>query len=1803
MRRASITKHSPSFLTSKSLKDNIGTETISVNVPGFGQFKAIASSEPYNTFEAVDIKNRRTVVLKTLTAKFPGKEDLAKLQREANLLKKLASEHVVEVLDVVQYGRGNLALVKEPFGIPLSDYLDTFPGRILPLDLFFEISIGIADMLGYIHELHVVHKDITPGNILIDPISKKVKITDFSSASELSREYKELNMSSRIEGTLAYISPEQTGRMNRDIDYRSDYYALGVTYYQMLTGTLPFLSEDPLEMVHFHIGKVAPLANSVNPDIPEILARLINKLMAKNAEERYQSVFGLKRDLNKCAEAFHTGHTDGLFDLGTKDISRRFTIPQRLYGREREMKELETHLANAAQGTVQFCLISGYSGVGKSVLVYELARSIARQKGFLISGKFDQYRQNSSYFAIAQAFKELIKQLLGEPEEKIEVWKENLLEALGQNGQLLIDFIPELEMIIGKQPQVQELSPEESQNRFLLLFTSFVKVFAKEEHPLVLLLDDLQWSDIASLNIINRLATSPALSHLMIVGTYRDNEVDARHPLMLRIREIEQKRAIQKIALEPLNIQAMQQLIRDTLSTDEEAAANLSEILFDKTHGNPFFTVQLLKNLYERKTIYFNSEKGSWDWNNEEVKKIQYSSNVIDILVSSQKKLDASSQTVLQLASCIGATFDLQTLSVIYEHSVPQTAFALLEPLKLNMVVSLDSAYQYIDLLEDEQKDVNPIYKFQHDRIQQAAYLTIPGEKRESLHLSIGWLMRNHSSKEELEERIIDIVSHLNAGKALLSKQEEKVEFANLSLAAGIKAKQSATYRSALDYLVSGHEILGANAWEDHHELTWMFAEQLQHCYYLTGNWDQADLWTESMLEHARTDLQKGQVLAARTRQYATIGKMKESIDAAYEGLKILGFNLIDRPTKDDIQREVELVKKNLEGRAIPSLIDVPQIADPKAKIASELFMEMFAAAFLSGSGEKFPYIVLNYVNLALVYGSGPESAFGFAAYGMLLCGFLNKPGLGNQFGRLAIDMIEKFDGVSLKSRIYYVYTMFVSHWSNHWSHMTPLFRKGIETGYQSGDLLYLAYSAQDCIIWDPTIDLETAYDEHRKLLEIVKECDYQDSYDSGTLFLQMQLNFLGKTKGQYSLEDDQFDEEECVKGMQSRHFMTGIANYNIYKAEIHLMYNDFQGALQFVEEQEKLKSSVMSLPQQARFCTVSFLVYSKAVSNVDHKRSDLFLERMKGNLELMKLWADVCEDNFLHLVYFMQAEMKTIEGEVLQALPLYEQAINTAHKYGWQRDEGMINEFAGMALLGIGLNKASEGYLYAAYYNYYQWGAVAKTRHLSRSYPEIFSDSPFEGSKRNLLRVDSDIKKSSSFNSELLDISSLFRASQIISGELILENLLRETLKILIENAGAQNGMIIEKTENELLMRSGIIEGEFIVGNKDMFPKTLLNVCFRTGDTIVIDDAKAPNEFSTDPYIKSNLPRSVMCVPLPKNGEMKAAVYFENNLTYSAFTRERIEVIKLLAGQASVSLENARIYNEQDKLLSAQQRFIPKQFLEHLGHHDISKVTLGESVATNMSVLFSDIRDFTPLVESLPPENVIQMLNSYYSTLGEPITQYGGFIDSFAGDQIMALFSDSPKNAVIAGIKMSEAVHRFNRESKESGMPLMRMGIGLNSGPLVLGTMGGRDRIQCTVLGDTVNLASRIEQLTKYYDSQFLIGEKTFKHVHSEQEFSLRMVDYVAVKGKDQAIKLYEVLNAESDERRLLKEKTKPILTAGLDAYYAKEFSNALKYFSEGAKSDPSDRIFELYKARSLEYIENHPGETWKGFEQMKHK
>jgi predicted ATPase/class 3 adenylate cyclase len=1784
-----------------------------VEIPGFAIRGKLRVSDRRVFYDAIKESDGSSVVLKTLRAHYPRSHDLAELRREHRILRDLDAEGVIRAGSLVTYGSGNLALEMERFGRSLAEVLRHQGHSALPVGQALDLGITLTRAIGRIHRKNVVHKDLTPYNILVDGDPWDVRIIDFDHSSELSRERQDTASSPLTSESLPYVSPERTGRTSREVDYRTDYYSLGVTLFEVLTGELPFQAEDSLEWVHRHISHPPPLASDVHAEVPVGLAEVVAKLMAKNAEDRYQSAAGLLADLQHCRDEYaRTGLVEP-FPLGTLDIPRSFQVPDKLYGREQELDQLLALFDDVAHGGSGFCLVHGYSGIGKSALVNALGDAVVQRNGYLVQGKFDQLQQSTPYSALAAAFRGLVDQLLGEPEAHLATWRESILRAAGSNGKLLVELVPSLVHIIGEQPPVAELLPTEAQNRFQLVFTEFIKGLASRRHPLVVFLDDLQWSDVPTLNLLQRLATSRDLGHVFLVGAYRSNEVDATHPLMVVLDRVQKARDVETLALEPLHEEAVRRLVADTLSTDLDRSRPLSDALYQTARGNPFFVRELLIGLHERDAITFDPREHRWDWNMEAVQSSLVSDNVVDFMVDHLRGLLPETQQVLQLAACIGNRFDLRTLSVIYERSTEETAEHLNETLRRRMLIPLTEDYKFVGVAHADESAPNPVYRFMHDRVQQAAYALIDEERRQGVHLSVGRLMLQHGSTEEVQERLVDIVAHLNQGRRLIESGEERLELARLNLQAGRAAQASSASEHALHFFEVGVELLPDDPWKAEYDLTLALAQELQQTCYLAGYQDKADAWADSILERARTPITRAEALSTRTRQYATIGRMSESVKAAIAGLRLLGVDLVDTPTDADVEREIALVDENLAGRAVSGLIHAEEVTDPEARAALKLLMEVFAAAFLSGTGALFPYLVLKGVNLALVHGAGPESAFAYAAYGMILCGYMGQPALAAEYGRLGVAMNERFDDLALRARIIYVYAMFVHHWSDHWASMTPWFLRGIEAGYQAGDLLYLAYSAQDCIIWDPTLDLETASNEQRKYLKIVRDCEYQDSYDSGTLFLQMQLNFRGLTDGLYSLNDPGYDEEEAVRGMRDRGFMTGIANYHIYKAEIHALYGDWAGAMEHVRVQDGLMASAMSLPQSVRFYIVAFLTRSQLWHTLSRKEKKATRARLEQDLAQMTFWASNCRENFEHLRLTMEAELARLDQDLGRALLSYDSAIRAARESGFLRDEGVANEMAARCLEAAGLAKAAEGYLQEAYSVYDRWGALRKVEHMEEAYPWLAESRRVGRGNGAHGGGDRDTASGSSTTSSTLDVDSIMKASRTIAGELVESRLWLTTLQILMENAGAERGWFVVRYEGELVIvahaEAGGGPGSVpdppipLETDEPLLPLSVVNSTLRTGEPLVLQDASRSGRFSSDPYFARVRPKSVLCLPLQRAEKFSGAVYMENNLTSGAFTADRLEVLRLLSAQASISMENAQLYEAQARLIKAQERFVPSQFLESLGHKDISAVGLGESVARKMSVLFCDLRNFTPLAERLGPKAMIELLNRYFSRLADPIAETGGFIDSYNGDEVMALFGLPADRPVDAGIRMCEALQDFNRELTTERGPELVMGVGVNTGPLVLGTVGGHDRLKCGVVGDTVNTASRIEQLTRFYDAPFLLGQPTVEALANPRRFSLRLVDRVAVKGREQGLDLYEVLDAEVPDRRARKESTRDVLREGMDLYFRRDFQGAAAAFRDALQTLPDDLVPARLLERAERYEKDPPPEDWEGVETLTHK
>lgn len=1755
-------------------------------IPGFQLGALLHRSARHDIWEAARAADGKPVVIKTAGADYPSWHQAAAIEREFRILERLqAVPGVVRLHGLQRWGNANVALVLEKGGPSLAELMSLLPGRRAGPAQALALLAGVTETLAALHEHGVVHKNLQPRSVLAEP-GGAIRLIDFSIASELPVERQE-DILVGLQGELPYVSPEQTGRVSRDLDYRSDFYSLGMIMYELLTGTLPFSADSALGWIHAHVGKAPRPPDQAEPSIAPALAAICLKLLAKNPDERYQSSFGLLDDLGRCRRELSQTGTVALFELGRRDMSPRFSLPGRLYGREPEAAALRALFERVAAGGTEIVMITGHGGIGKSALVGELSEPLVRRQGLLIEGKFDQFQRSTPYLALAMALRGLARQWLAENAACRQAWRECIVQAVAPNTQLLIDLAPELQQVLGAQAPVAALPANEALNRFQFAIADFLRAVSARQ-PLVLFIDDLQFADASTLKLIGWLAAARDLPRLLLIGAYRSNEM--AHAPKLLLGEIAQSRPVHELALRPLTQDSVERLVADALYAERAACRAVAALLHERSQGNPFFLGELLRSLAACGAIAFVPEQGRWRCDLDAVRRSEVGVNVVDFVMAQLRQLPGETQRLLQLAACIGNRFDLRTLVAVYEQPAGVAARQLMPALQGHVVVPLSDDYKLVGNggPDDIGEQLNPLYRFQHDHVQKAAYALIGDSRRQAVHLSVGRLLQRHSGDLPSGEQLVAIVGHLNAGRQGIGDPAGRLALARLNLQAAQLVHRWSSYEAALAYLRIGQELLPGDAWKREPDLTRVLATEIQQCAYLTGRYDEAEQWLETLLAHADSKLERAEILAMCTRQYATIGKMDASMRAAFTGLALLGMHGIGDPDDAAIARERAAVRRHLAGRRVADLIHAPALTDPVQKIAIRLLMEIFPAAFLSGSGKLFPFLVLKAVNISLRHGTGPESAFAYGAYGMLLCGTLDNPALGEQFGRLAVAMNDRLDDTALKSRVIYLHTMFIHHWSNHWSTMTPWFRRGLEAGYRSGDLLYLAYNAQDCIIWDPALDLEQAEREHAACMDVVRDTGYQDSFDSGSLFLQMQRNFLGRTADALSMNDGAFDETRVVEGMRARGFMTGIANHHIYKAEICWFHGAPEQALVHVRAMDAMLASAMSLPQLVRFHIVATLVLAHMLPQLPAGAQACARERLRAYQSRMRRWARHCPANFLHLHYLMQAEAARLDGRHEAAVRGYERSAEAAHAGGWRRDEAMAYECAARHLMAAGRSKGAEGYLRAACKLYERWGARRKVQLLHAEFPYLVA-APAAGTGS-------------------LDLASVIKASRAISSETVLEQVWAATMLLMLENAGGNRGCFVIREGGRL-----IIEGLCEIGDDAVsappvpveatalaLPVSLVYHTLHTQSPVVLHDAGGDARFGRDAYLLAQKPQSVLCVPLVSLGGVEGVIYMENRLAAGVFTEARIEVLKLLGAQASISIANARLVDAQQRLIQAQRRFVPREFLESLNRRDIARVDPGEHVAKVMSVMFSDLRGFAPIAERLEPGDVIGLLNRYFTDMGAAIAGAGGFIDSFAGDEIKALFDTAADAAVGAAVAMWRALDAFNARSRALGQPELNMGIGINTGAVVLGTVGSPDRLQCSVVGDAVNLASRIEQLTKLYGARVLVSGASAAALGAPPAFALRQVDWVAVKGKLAAVALYELLDAETPARRDAKLATRAPLHAAMQQYFARDFDAAEQAFERLCLADPLDPVPVLFARRCRRNRADPPPPEWQGVERL---
>ena len=1411
----------------------------------------------------------------------------AGLRHEYALLQSLDVPEILHPL-ALQEDAPHLALVLEPFA---SESLDAVLARqqrfALPMALV--IASQLARALAALHAAGIVHYDLRPVNLLLAHDGVQVKLADLSRAVSLEGA---TSLRPTAAADWAYASPEQTGRMNRAVDYRTDFYTLGILLYRLLTGQLPFQADDALEWVHCHLARLPVPPHQLVPDIPQVVSDLVLKLLAKVPEERYQSASGLLTDLEHCLEQWQATGAIAPFALGMRDMSDRFQLPAKLYGREQEKTALLSAFeAVATTGTTMLVTVAGYSGVGKSALVHALQQPIAERRGYFLTGKFDQYKRDIPYATLAQAFDRLVHQILGESDANIEHWRDAIREALGPIAQLMINLIPQLELIIGPQPPVPDLSPQEAQGRFQLVFRRFLGVFARQEHPLVLFLDDLQWVDAGTLALLADLATDPDMRYLLLVGAYRDNEVDGNHPLMRRLEAIRQAGgAVQSIVLTPLALDNVAQLIAESMHCPLAEAQPLAQLVLDKTGGNPFFTRQFLFALAEEKLLHFDATHGVWHWDLPRIHAKGYTDNVVELMVGKLARLPQETQDALAQFACLGNAANAATLGIILDRSAQAVHVLLREAERMGLVCRQENAYTFL-----------------HDRVQEAAYSLIPPDSRTGMHLRIGRLLASGLPSESITDRIFEIVNQLNRGIALIADEDEREHLAELNLIAGKRAKESAAYASALTYLIPGADLLAVDCWERRHELAFALELYRAECEFLTGALTSAEKRLTALSARATDTVERATVARLHIVLYTTLDRSDHALAVGLDYLRHLGIDWSPHPTEEEARREYERVWSQLGGRAIETLIDLPLMTDPASLATLDVLTKLEAPAEYTDMN-LMSLVICKAVSLSLERGNCDSSCFAYALLGgMATVGYYGDYQAGYRLGKLACDLVEQRGLKRSQASAYVMFGSAVLPWTRHFKINRDLMQRALEAANRTGDLTFVAFSYFTLITGllaagDPLGEVQC---ESEHGLAFAQNMKFGLAVDIIATQLGLVRTLRGLTPTFGAFDDAQFDERRIEERFAST---PGLAQaecwYWIRKLQARFLADDYDTAIEAASRAQPLLWTSVAIFEKAEYYFYGALSWAASCDSNSGRHAQ-HGEALAAHHRQLEIWAANCPENFENRAALVGAEIARIEGRELDAERLYEKAIRSARKNGLVHNEGIAHELAARFYLARDLPTSGTAHLEQARHCHAQWGATGKVRQLEERYPQL---------RAHALRM-----AAASPDSETrLDMLSVAKASQAISGQILLDELIDTLMHLVLENAGAQAGCLLLTQSDELaLVAEARVEQQAVQVRQHagqalsqvQLPLSMLHYVRRSREPVLLMEASEPHPFSSDPYFAQHHPQSVLCLPILRQSALVGILYLENSLATHAFTPDRVQVLELLASQAAISLDNARLY------------------------------------------------------------------------------------------------------------------------------------------------------------------------------------------------------------------------------------------------------------------------------------------------------
>lgn len=1460
------------------------------------------------------------VILKLPGGDYLERRRTLEIHREHAIARRVEGDGVIRVLGVEDL-TDRVALVLEDFGGRSLRHLLDERGP-LDVETFLDYALRITAALGHIHRAGVIHKDIKPQNIIANPNTGMVKIADFSISVAIAVEAVSPDSPTFLTGTLAYMAPEQTGRMNRGVDYRADFYALGATFFELLTNRRPFESTEPLELLHAHVAQMPPSPREIIPSIPEPVSAIVMKLLAKDPDARYQSAWGLVSDLEECQRRVKAKAPLTSFPLGILDRTVQFRLPQGLYGRAADVEQLAAAHAKAAAGRGELLLISGSAGIGKSSLVNELHRVTAASRGRFTSGKCDQINRGVPFDAVHQALRQLVKQALAEGEAETEAARKQLDGALGVNTSVLVEAVPEMRSLVGDQPPSAPLPAAESKNRLHRVLLKALESFATPERPLVVFLDDLQWADVATLALLQELVRDPDCRYLLPVGAYRDTEMPASHPLALAIGELRATHTpVHELPLGPLAPEEVARMVREATGADTGRALGLGHLIHSRTGGNPFSIREFLRFLHDQELIQFNTRASRWEWDLAKIEAREIPSDIAGMMADELRRLSPETCDLLQLAACLGVVFSFRDLMVVHGASSRDTAKTLWSAVDQGFVLPLSKDYLLLDPEGGTPMlaDLEVSFRFLHDRVRQAAYSLLPAPERAERHTRVGLrLLEDARATGTLEERAFVILPHLAYAPEKIEPLALRLDLADIHLRAGRRAKSSGAYKTACELFRAGSKLLGPTAWETEYDRAFTLQLELAESHYLASELEAASAGFSTLMSQARTPAQKATVIAMQATLASLTSQHAEAIRVGLQGLRLLGVEIPITVGQAEIGAEIGAVMQLLVGRKPSELLALSKMKDPNVELSIGLLAAISASAYMADQG-LFALLVLRIVRLSLEHGNSRLSSFGYVVYGVLLAAALDDPGTGREFGQLAVELSARFRDPMLHARVRYLRAGLIDHWTRGARSGVAELTEAYKGLMESGDWLYAGH----CIIvrlWrrvavgDP---LQEILSENRRFIEFLEAKKDPDS-------LQM---FLSAHRTVLALAG----EEVPLAAPATTVGHTAQAYVTLAAAERHFLMRQPTEALAKAEEAVPLLPFISGLFHVATHAFYHSLSAAAVYAEASAERKPALLQVMEQHRVSLEKYASRCPENFAAYYRLVSAELHRLKGQEPEALADYERAISAARSSEFLGAEAIACEQAFRFLQAEGRHLQASAYLLESLYAYERWGATAKARLLAAEQSNHLlshgsalrrwdgKPRPAPGSTHPTLQTGggSTHQTTSDSMAEALDMTSAMKASQAISSEILFPQLVANLIHVVMESAGAQRGVLVLRRNQEFFVeatgdisnRESVSEQGLPLAQSQSLCQGIVSQVLQSGAHALLDDVSSMDPWRNDPYVMGHKVRSVMCSPIRHRGQVLGLFYLENNLTAGAFNTNRLKMIEMLTSQAAISIENAELY------------------------------------------------------------------------------------------------------------------------------------------------------------------------------------------------------------------------------------------------------------------------------------------------------